>query len=81
MTGLQKTYKLFNQQLRRTDTSSMNPCRVRNVSDSLVRNVSCVFLRICHASTCRVRATWTSGEKKIYSCQMHLKRMRKNTLP
>ena len=37
-----------------TDTSIMEPCPVRNVSDTCQTYMSCVFLRIYHMFTCRV---------------------------
>ena len=40
-----------NRHLCNTDTSIMEPCRTRNACRT---HVSCVFLRICHVSTCRV---------------------------
>ena len=46
-------YHAFN--LYRTDTSIMESCCVQNVFDKRVRHTClCVFLRICHVSTCRV---------------------------
>jgi len=32
----------------------MEPCRVRNVSDTRVGHVSCIFLKICHMFACRI---------------------------
>ena len=37
-----------------TNTSTMEPRRVRNMSDTCRTHMSCIFLRICHVSTCRV---------------------------
>jgi len=37
-----------------TDTPIMEPCRVRNVSDTHIGHVSCELFRICHVSACRV---------------------------
>jgi len=37
-----------------TDALIMEPCCVLNVSDTCRTHMSCVFLRICHMSACRV---------------------------